>query len=383
MAVLMVWRGGTKSRLDAIEMYTKAVELDPTYILAYAELSRKHASIYYFFDDHTPERLAMAKSALDKVLALDPDHPEVQMVTGWYYNYGFRDYDQALEHFNLALQSQPNNSSIIYWIGRVQSYLGKWETSAANLRKAAELDPRSIYYSNLAGSVYLRMRNWAEAERFADRLIFITPEIGSGYNQMAQVYIMSKGDIEKARGVMAEALEKVDPSLLVGTRSYIEILARDYQKALAIVEADTADWFLWKADIHRYMGQPEQAAAYYDSARVTYEERVRNDPDSYAAHGNLGIAYAGLGRREEAAREGKLAVEILPLSRDAYGGTGRILQLAIIYTMLGEQDAAIDQLELLLSIPSELAVPLLKLDPQWDPLREHPRFRALLEKYGE
>ena len=123
--------------------------------------------------------------------------------------------------------------------------------------------------------------------------------------------------------------------------------------------------------------------AYYDSARITYEERVRDDRNDYAAHGNLGIAYAGLGRREEAIREGKLAVEILPLSRDALAGTGRILALAKIYAMVSEQDEAIDQLEVLLSIPSDISVPLLKIDPQWDPLREHPRFQALLEKYGE
>jgi len=126
------------------------------------------------------------------------------------------------------------------------------------------------------------------------------------------------------------------------------------------------------------MGQPEQAAAYYDLARVEQEELVENNPDDYVAHSNLGIAYAGLGRREEAIREGKLAVEINPLSKDALYGPMLILNLAEIYTLLGEQDAAIDQLEVLLSIPSELSVPLLKLDPQWDPLREHPRFKALL-----
>ena len=120
-----------------------------------------------------------------------------------------------------------------------------------------------------------------------------------------------------------------------------------------------------------------------DSARVEQEELVSIDRDDFAAHGNLGIAYAGLGRREEAIREGKRAVDILPLSRNAKLGTGRISNLAEIYSMLGEQDAAIDQLEILLSIPSRITVPILKLDPQWDPLREHPRFKGLLEKYGE
>ncbi|MBW8042448.1 MAG: tetratricopeptide repeat protein, partial [Planctomycetes bacterium] len=213
--------------------------------------------------------------------------------------------------------------------------------------------------------------------RFADLGIFLIPRDDMPYDRKAEVYLFSNGDIEKARGVYQEALENIRPDILINQRSYIEILARDYQKALDIEKARTGG-FLRKADIYRYLGQPEQAATYYDSARVEQEELVRIDRDDYVAHSNLGIAYAGLGRREEAIREGKLAVEILPLSRDAYYGPHFILDLARIYAMLGEQDAAVDQLELLLSIPSEITVPLLRLDPVWDPLREHPRFQALM-----
>jgi len=383
--------GGSQSRLDAIEMYTKAVELDPTFTLAYVALSIWHAHTYYYYTDHTPERLAMAKSALDRAMALDPDQPAVHQAYGLYYYWGFRDYETALEHFNLALQNQPNNSDIIFCIGYVQLPMGKWETAAANLSKAAELDPRSYLSSAYAYLTYLNMRNWAEAERFADRCIFIAPENDGSYPPKAEVYLLSKGDIEKARGVYQEALETVGPGILAGVRSYIEILARNYQKALDIIEDEGFGYgytlfgrYVTKAIIYSYMGRPEQAAAYFDSARVHYEELIKNNLDDYLVpqyttpHGNLGIAYAGLGRREEAIREGKRAVEIRPLSKDAYSGTQRILTLARIYAMLGEQDAAIDQLEVLLSIPSELSVPLLKIDPLWDPLREHPRFQALV-----
>ncbi len=140
---------------------------------------------------------------------------------------------------------------------------------------------------------------------------------------------------------------------------------------------------LWYAQVYKLMGQGDLARAYYDSARVLLEAKLQEDPEDPRYHSTLGIAYAGLGRREEAIREGKLAVEILPLSRDAYYGPHFILDLARIYAMLGEQDAAVDQLELLLSIPSEITVPLLRLDPVWDPLREHPRFQGLVEKFGE
>ncbi len=377
-------RSGLENTNNAISMYEKAVELDPTFALAHARLAWAHLQMYatnWGGFDHTDERRAKAKSALDKALVLDPDHPEVHLAYGYYYYHGFRDLARAQEHFTLALQKQPNNSDLLLAIGYVKRRRGRWEEAASDIKRAAELDPRSWHNLNASSHIFTQFRNWAEAERHADRFILIAPNSSVGYNRRANVHLQSKGDIERARGVMAEALEKLGPDVLIDQRSYIEILARDYRKALEIVEADTADRFLRKADIYRYLGQPGSSRAYYDSARVTYEELVSKDPGDYSAHGNLGIAYAGLGRREEAVIEGKLAVEILPLSRDAYSGTAQILTLASIYSMLGEQDAAIDQLELLLSIPSDISVALLKIDPRWDPLREHPRFQALVSGY--
>ncbi len=379
-------RRGRENYEKAISLYEKAVELDPIFALAYARLARAHTRAASFRTgyDRTDERLAQAKSALDRAQALDPDHPEVQLATGYYYFDGFHDFDNAQEHFTLALQKQPNNSDLLLAIGHVKRRRGKWGEAASDMKRAAELDPYSLGILLGVGNTNNYIRNWAEAERYADRYITVAPDQTGGYSRKATVHLRSKGDIERAREIYQEALEKVGPDVLIDQRSYIEILSRDYQKALAFVEADTADRFLRKADIYRYMGRPEQAAAYYDSARVQYEELIKNDPDDrwvyqYSTpHGYLGIAYAGLGRREEAIREGKLAVEIMPLSRDAQSGIIRILTLARIYAMLGEQDAAIDQLEVLLSIPSTLTVPLLKLDPQWDPLRENPRFEGLV-----
>ncbi len=70
------------------------------------------------------------------------------------------------------------------------------------------------------------------------------------------------------------------------------------------------------------------------------------------------------------------------MSKDAWQGAYRLEDLARIYTMVGEYDAAIDQLEALLAVPSPMSVPTLRIDPTWHPLRDHPRFQALLEKYG-
>ena len=130
------------------------------------------------------------------------------------------------------------------------------------------------------------------------------------------------------------------------------------------------------------LGKPEMARAYYDSARVMLEEKVAAVPDDARYHRGLGIAYAGLGRKNDAIREGELAAKLAPISQDAFYNFPIAISLTRIYVMVGEYEDAIDPLEYLLSIPAELSIPSLRVDPTWDPLRDHPRFQALLEKYG-
>ncbi len=119
---------------------------------------------------------------------------------------------------------------------------------------------------------------------------------------------------------------------------------------------------------------------YYDSARSFVYKKVQDRPDDPRLHSALGIAYAGLGRRLEAIREGQTAVELMPVGKEAYRGYYRGWDLARIYTMVGEYDAAVAQLEQLLSIPGQLTVRWLRIDPTWDPLRSHPRFQKLLSE---
>ncbi len=135
------------------------------------------------------------------------------------------------------------------------------------------------------------------------------------------------------------------------------------------------------AQIYGLMGNRQLERAYYDSARSMLETKVQERPDDERFRSALGIAYAGLGRKADAIREGELGVELLPMSKEAWRGAWRVEDLARIYTMVGEYDAAIEQLESLLAVPSPTAVPMLKIEPVWDPLRDNPRFQALLAKY--
>jgi serine/threonine-protein kinase len=137
---------------------------------------------------------------------------------------------------------------------------------------------------------------------------------------------------------------------------------------------------LMRAELSSLENNAAQARRYYDSARVHLEAKLRTNPGDERYHSALGLAYAGLGRRQEAIREGERAVQILPVTREAWKGSFRLVDLARIYAMAGEPEKAIDLLEQLLSMPSEISRPYLRIDPAWRYLRGNERFEALVRE---
>lgn len=190
---------------------------------------------------------------------------------------------------------------------------------------------------------------------------------------------------------MKNAKIKRNPFTLY-VNTLIEIYSENYREALNLLlssEIETIEnQFIYihkshlNAQIYGFMGNSVMAKVYYDSARVVYEVLLKENQEDARLYTSLGIVYAGLGRKEDAIREGKRGVELLPISKEAWRGAYRVEDLAVIYTMVGEYDLAIDQIETLLSMPSDLSVNLLRLNPKWNPLREHPRFIKLIQKYG-
>jgi tetratricopeptide (TPR) repeat protein len=198
-------------------------------------------------------------------------------------------------------------------------------------------------------------------------------------------------------------------------RRWLELLSRDYPAALAalsqvgdeiLVGRDAYDpmslysglvhsvgdeilmgrdaydpMSLYSGLVHSYAGQTELARAAFDSARVILEAAVAERPDHDVRRRSLGLVYAGLGMKEAAVQEGQMAVDLMPMSKDAYYAPYHLRGLAHIHTLVGNYEAAIDLLDYLLSIPSFVSIPYLRLHPMWDPLRDHPRFQALLEKH--
>jgi len=387
------YRGVEENDLKiAIQMYEKAVELDPKFVLAYAQLSRTHAYMYWLHLDHTGERIGMAKKAVDKALQLDPGLPETHFALGHYYYHCQSDWDRALEEFAIARKKLFNDSDLLSFIGFVQRRQGRFEEALVNIKRASELDPLSGFLSYELGATFRLMRNYPEALRYFNRAVSLAPDLSIPYDYKASLYLCWEGSTEKARAVLEEALKNIrspEESSIVNLLIDLDVYEGNYQKALDLFSLKSKDidsqyYFIPRAiryaSISGYMNENELARKYYDEGRDILEAKIQQQPDDARFHSTLGIAYAGLGRREDAIREGKMGVNLLPITKEAWRGYCRASDLALIYVMVGEFDLAIDQIEFLLSIPGELSIPLLRLDPVWAPLREHPRFKKLLQE---
>jgi len=383
-------RSDLENDFKAIQMYESAVELDPTFALAYARLSEVHANMYWFYYDRTEQRLGMAKKAVDRALQIAPDSPETHLALGHYYYHGHSDWDRALEEFAIARKSQPNNSDLLSYIGFVQRRQGKFEEALANIKRASELDPLSTFVTDELGGTFMWMRNYPEALRYFNKAISLAPDLPAPYTEKAWLYLYWEGSIGKARAVVEDALKNIrspEESSIVNLLITLDVYEGNYQTALDRLSLKSEDidsqfFFIPRAiryaSIYGYMNENELAKKCYDEGRNILEAKIQQQPDDARLHSTLGIAYAGLGRREDAIREGKIGVNLLPITKEAMRGYVRAWDLARIYVMVGEFDLAIDQIELLLSKPGELSIPLLRLEPAWAPLRDHPRFKKLL-----
>jgi len=377
--------------LVSIRMYEKAVELDPTFTLAYSNLSFIHSEMYWFYYDRTDDRLRRSKKALDSALSLNPDLAEAHEAYGWYYYHGLLEYENALKEFETAVDLGLNSVNLYLGIGSVYRRQGRMEEAIGFFHKAVKLDPRATEIYNGLGETYILLRRYEEGEPYLNKGISLGPDQVYIYWAKMNLYLTWEGDLQKARATVTAAEQNIasvsDPFYSM-MQYYMNIYERGFEDALSSLTMmdDRAidDQFFYTHEYHSkgllygYLNNPGLEKTYYDSALTVYKEMIAIDPEDSRLHSSLGLVYAGLGRKEDAIRAGKKGVELLPISKEAWRGAYRVEDLAVIYANVGELDLAIDHLETLLSIPGDLSVHLLRLNPKWDPLREHPRFVSLL-----
>ncbi|HEX2449832.1 MAG TPA: protein kinase [Gemmatimonadales bacterium] len=377
------------SLVPAVQLYQRAADLDPRFALALARLGSVHAAMYWFFHDRTAARLALARQAADSSLRLVPGLPEGRIALGLYHYWGSLDYERALAELEPARRRQPSNSFLLAAIGYVERRRGREEQALEALEEAARLDPRSPLRQLEVGTTALQMRRYAEAERALDRSIALGPDLPTAYAYRAMLDVIWRGDLAHARQVYRDALQRMGPERLMvqaynSDRISGAVVTADsgLRRALAGVTAgtfagDSARYHLLKAEAAWFAGDQPARLAHADSARRLFEAALQSLPNDARRLAHLAVVYSFLGRHTDAVRAGLRAVELLPVSLDAHAGPFLTASLARNYMLAGERDSAVALLERLLRIPSWISSAELRVDPTWDPLRDHPRFKEL------
>jgi len=377
--------------LDALENFQNAVALDPGFALAWAELARGHARLVYYRHDISPERCEQARQSLARARELAPNSPEVRLAAGYVHLWVARDTAVALAEFEASALGLPNNLEVRSALGELFRMRGDWRRGLDAFEAASSLSPRDGSAMVDLAEMLWWMRRYPEAHAAADRAITLAPDQAWPYLAKAFTLWSWKGRDGLAEARAALEFIPGDHEWSEWCRFTQEELEGQYDEALRRVEADPESWIILKiqaapkalfaASLRAALGKTEEARRDFEIALRMLEARLPAAPEDSRYRSALGVALAGLGRREEAVREGRRGVELLPVSKDAVYGVCHVIDLAHIYTLLGESGKAVEQLEFLLSNPGWISVPFLKADPRWLPLRGHPGFEALLIKY--
>jgi serine/threonine-protein kinase len=392
----MEYWGRLTTELDDFQnaqmMFERAVELDPRFALAYARLSRLHTSFYWFALDRSEERARLSLQAAERALQIDADLAEGHLALGLYYYQVHREYERALEEFAIAERGLPGEVTLLHWRGMIWRRQGKFDEALASLERAAALNPRSLGTLSQLASTYSHLRRYEEAEAYYDRVLALRPDYVEAAVLKALVSLRGRGDTRPGRALVQGVPPGVDPSgFATGMRFFMDYLDRDYASALEVLVASELDYFelqdlyapktLPMAACYAKMGEADRARAAADSARRDIEARLVEGPDDPRLHQALSQAHAILGNRDEAVRSAQRAVELLPISRDAMQGPAYVVHLAETYASFGEVEAAVEQYDLYLSVPAPRSITSILRAAAVDPIRDDPRFQALVAKY--
>ena len=391
------WRRPGYLRQDfesAQQLYERALGLDSTFALAHAALSQVHGRMSWFRYDPSPQRLVRQREAAETALRLAPELPQAHVAMGLAHYWGRRDYRRALDEFNVALRGLPNDAYVWATIGNVNRRLGNWDEVDAAFEKATQLDPRDVNLFLAEGVTYRLRRRYTDAIAAFNRALTLAPDLHIAAVWKGGVYLDWKGEPDTLRAVLDQLPRGAlggdfgragaqRARLLLWERSPDSLLTVLGSARDAVFEAQ--DYFLptslYAAWAHELRGDDVAAQAAFDSALLLLDSVLAALPDDWRIHAARGLALAGLGRRQEALREARWLQQSVVSREDAMASRNVAENRARILAQDGELDAALDEIEQLLAGPGYLSVHTLRLHPLFDPIRDHPRFQALLAKY--
>jgi eukaryotic-like serine/threonine-protein kinase len=385
------WEGAEKTANRKVELLEKAIQRDPNFALAYCALANAQVDLADVTWD--PKRLELAKKAAEAALRLRPDLGEAHLELARYYFFGF-DYDRAREELGIVHRKLPNNAEALVIDGRIGRHENRWQAALATLQKASELDPRNSKIAYHLGQTYFEMRRYHELEQL------LTKEAASGGPIEGPWIKVVLADIKLAQGdpVAAQSLLEQVPldysptTYIWDTRFKTALYLRDYEAANRVIAATPAKWVdvafglghgseNWAYGVvARARVDKQKALAAFAAARKKMETTGADHPGGDGPYfSDIAKVDAGLGRKEEAIREAQHAVELQPIAKDSLNGPTWVANLALVYAWTGERDRALEQLEIVATIPGlGPTYGDLRFNPCWDDLRGDPRFDKIV-----
>jgi TolB-like protein/Tfp pilus assembly protein PilF len=367
---------------QAIELLNQAITRDPAFLLAYCRLAEAHDELYFNRFDYTATRLELAKSAINSAFRLKPDSGEAHLALAVHFYHGYFDYNHARDELATAVRTLPNNARIFEWSGNIDRRQGRWHDAVRDFERAMKLDPRNVRILLGAAVTYELTREYKKEREVCDRLVAIEPNNIDHRARLACIDLDERADTRAAHSVVGTDLP---------LRFYERVDAAAADRALAALGAQGEDTFdargiggmrfsraYLEGLVARIKGDDAAAQLAFTAARAQQEEAVRARPDDGPVLCVLGLIDAGLGRKEEALREGRRALELAPITKDSLDGADVLYFYAVICAWTGERDLAIEQLETLAKIPAGVTYGDIRLNPDWDPLRGDSRFQKIV-----
>jgi TolB-like protein/Flp pilus assembly protein TadD len=380
----------------AEQLYVRAISLDPAFAVAHARLASTQAEIYHYYEPLDTWK-SKARAEAELALRLQPNLAEAHLSLGQCDYWMEQDYDRALQEFATAARLSPNNADIGQLIAAIKRRQGHWQEALEAFERSHKIDPqnpnivRNLVFTNTA------LRRWPEASRWAAQMRAMAPASLVAKIQSGYVDFWWKGDTRLLKTLLSQVPAGTDPDgEVTSCRWEVAMIDRDFDAArMALQKSEVSEMSYTNAGvtpktflqgcIDLAEGKQVEAQKLFELARPIFERAVEEAPMNADRHANLGWFYAFAGRKDEAVREGKRAVELKPESKDAFDGAIMNCYLALIYARVGENDLAIPLVERLLKTPGavdsvdySITVNDLKHRWEWDPIRSDPRFQKLI-----
>jgi tetratricopeptide (TPR) repeat protein len=388
----------------AISSCERAVHLDPNFAIAWAQLSRMNAHLYFDFhfyyrfvdrlDPALAARRDAAKRALENAQRLEPNSPETLLALGYYQYWVLGDYELAKATFVRVRELLPGSSDVPAALALIARQQGRWDESIAYWEQSLVLDPRNIGWLKDAAETYAMLRQFPVAIKLYDRALDVIPNDPELMASKAYMY-MAQGNLQESAKLLIDVNERTTSGTAFGTKLNQLRLERNHAEAIRLLQARRAQvpsdfemeksvYLLHLAFAQRFVGDMAGAKVTAEQARNRVEPLCKEQPDNPNLEVQLAMADAVLGERDSALREGERAIMTLDPITKTRGGDEEYL--ALIQTVLGENSRAISTLTRLLKTPTAnfygpapVTPALLRLDPIWDSLRADPAFQKLCE----